>query len=188
MGTAVIIFDEPHSPPFLLPVFRDADVARAIFEGLREDVGEADTEDRLRVTIVRGIRRCNPHAYRVILGTQPPKNMMSSKWKMVAIAARVHTMEPSSSQNMDMFMERFNKVNAYGIAPCVADSNDQIDEPIFDVHIKKWHLNVRDAWQIGLNDPDCIGVMPDDDPIIPDAEHDPPIIELLKYQQSRAST
>ena len=186
-GTAVVVFDEPQAPPFLLPVFRNAEAARSIFVGLREDVGEADREDRLRVTLVRGISRSNPHAYRVIFGTQLPKNIKSSQWQMVAIGGRVHTMEPSSSQNVDMFMDRFAKVHAYGIAPCVADSSDQVEEPMFDVHIKKWHLNVRDAWQIGLNDLDGMGIMPDDDPIIPDAEHNPPITELLNWKRSRAS-
>lgn len=186
-GIAFVVFDEPQSAPLLLPVFRDAAVARAIFEGLREDVGEADKEDRLRVTLVRGISRSNPHAYRVIFGTQLPKEMKSSQWRMVAIGARVHTMEPSSNQNIDMFMNRYAKVEAYGIAPCVLDSNDQIEEPMFEVHIKKWHLNVRNAWQIGLNDLDSVGVLPGDDPIIPDTELNPPVTELLKRKKSRAS-
>lgn len=182
-GLAVVVFEEPQAPPFLLPVFRDIDAARAIFEGLREDVGEADKEDRLRVTLVRGISRSNPHAYRVIFGTQLPKNMQSSKWQMVAIGARVHTMKPTSSQNFDMFMDRFTKLHAYGIAPCVADSKDQVKESMLDLHIRKWHLNVRDAWQIGLNDLDCVGILPDDDPIIPEGESAPPVTELLEFRR-----
>lgn len=184
-GTSFCVFLEPGSPPFLLPVFRDAEAARAIFKGLREDVGEADNEDLLRVTLIRGISRSNPYAYRIILGTQPPRNMNSSQYQIVAIIARVNTMTPSNSDNLDMFMERFTKVQAYGIAPCILDSHEELEEPMFDMHIKKRQLHVREAWQIGLNDPDLAGIHPDDDPIIPDSEQNPPITELLNWKRSR---
>ena len=181
-GTAVIVFDEPMSPPILLPVFRDPDAAQAIFRGLREDVGETDAQDRLRITLVRGISRSNPHAYRLIFGTEIPKNLHSSQWRMVALAARVHTMKPMTSENIDRFLMRYATVNTYAVAPCVASGNDEIEEPMFDVRITKRHLYVRDAWQIGLNDLDAMGIVLDDDLIIPDGEDNPPVLELLKWK------
>jgi hypothetical protein len=184
-GTAVVVFDEPSSPPFLLPAFRDADAAAAIFRGLREDVGEADGEDRLRVVLVRGISRSNPHAYRVIFGTQMPQNLKSSRWKMVALAARINTMEPATSENIDRFLARYATVNVYAVAPCVMDINGEIGEPMFDLHIKKRHIHVRDAWQIGLNDLDSTGILPEDDPIIPQGESDPPVLDLLKRKRQQ---
>ncbi len=184
-GMATIVFDEPYHPPYLLPVFRDARAARAIFSGFREDVGATDEHDRLRVTLIRGINRENPFAYRIIFGSQLPNEIRESEWKMVVMASRVHTMEPTSSENIDRFLLRYSKVNTYIIAPCTTGPNGDIEKPIFELGIQKRQLIVRDSWKVGLNDLDSGGILPDDDPIIPDGEVDPPVNALLAWKRSK---
>jgi hypothetical protein len=51
--------------------------------------------------------------------------------------------------------------------------------------IEKAGLNVRPAWQIGLNDPDAMGITSRDDPIIPEGETNAPVLELLKIHRKR---
>ena len=44
-------------------------------------------------------------------------------------------------------------------------------------------LNVREAWQIGLNDPDSLGVEPEDDVVMPKRTADPPVLKLLEWKR-----
>jgi len=184
-GMAVIVFPEPESPPIMLPMFRDAKAAREIFVQLRADIGERDEQDQLRVSIVRGIRRDNPHAYRVIFGSSVPPDVWSSGMRMAAIAARVQTMEPTSSENLDRFLTRYSEVNRYWIAPIVAHEDGSLEEPQLELRIEKRKLYVRDAWQIGRNDFDAMGVLPDDDPIVPEGIADPPVAALLAWKRGK---
>ena len=55
--------------------------------------------------------------------------------------------------------------------------------PVSDVYIAKRELNVRDAWQIGRNDPDVVGIREDDDPIVPDGQQNAPVLEVLRWLQ-----
>jgi hypothetical protein len=183
-GTAFIVSPELDEPPILLPVFRDADAARDIFVHLQSDLGARDVQDLLRVSIIRGIRRDNPYAYRIILSSNPPSGLRTSDTRIMAIVSRVHTMEPDSSENLDTFLTRYIRIGRFWIAPCVI-AGSSFPTPLFEHRIEKQQLHVRDAWQIGKNDFDMIGVLPDDDPIIPDGMTEPPVAALLAWKRSR---
>jgi hypothetical protein len=45
----------------------------------------------------------------------------------------------------------------------------------------KRELNVRPAWEIGRNNPAAMALHPDDDPIIPEDEVNPPIRDTLAW-------
>jgi hypothetical protein len=105
--------------------------------------------------------------------------------RLIAFAARVNTMEPETSENLDRFLVRFSQVKAFQIAPCVINADMSIQRPLFEVAITKDQLYVRDAWQIGLNDVDMVGVFPDDSPIIPEGISDAPIKKLLEWKRNR---
>ena len=55
--------------PVLCLGFRNKDAAEKIFQGWRKQLGSNDKENRLRVTILKGIERANPAAYRVFVST-----------------------------------------------------------------------------------------------------------------------
>ena len=46
--------------------------------------------------------------------------------------------------------------------------------------IAKRQLDIREAWQIGENDPDIAALCEDDEPIIPPSVTDPPVNNALK--------
>jgi hypothetical protein len=48
--------------------------------------------------------------------------------------------------------------------------------------------NVRQAWEIGLNDPDAVGVYQDDSPLVPERRDNAPVIELLAWKRSRKAS
>ena len=96
---------------------------------------------------------------------------------------RLNTMAPSSDENLVRFLEEFRNVGRYVLA--YAQEGDgrspmlMLDDPIL-----KHDLHVREAWEIGRHDADSIGVMIDDDPIIPATQQDPPVRELIEWKRS----
>ena len=95
-------------------------------------------------------------------------------------------MEPTTSTNINTFLERYWKVHAYSIAPSVMKPGGDIERPMLDVQLKKRHLNVRDAWEIGMNDFDAAAIMPDDDPTVPDGVCNPPVAGLIAWKRKNA--
>ena len=51
----------------------------------------------------------------------------------------------------------------------------------------KWlKLYLRDAWAVGKNDLDSVGILPDDDPIIPADKPNAPVLELLEGKRNQS--
>jgi tetratricopeptide (TPR) repeat protein len=84
----------PDRPPALVCLFREKGPAIKIIQGLTEDLTTEDKKDGLRVTIIRGIDRANPHHYRIVLTS----NMtgLKSGAKFFSTASKSITMTPSS--------------------------------------------------------------------------------------------
>jgi len=96
-------------------------------------------------------------------------------------------MEPSSSLNLDRFLERYGRVGHYFLVPATGDGASIESLKFGKYGITKRHLNVRDAWTIGRNDLESVGIRPDDDPIIPEGKRDAPITLLLEAIRRRSS-
>ena len=55
----------------------------------------------------------------------------------------------------------------------------------FDLSILKREVVIREAWTVGLNDPDGMAVSPSIDPIIPEGQENAPILELIEWMKKR---
>ncbi len=171
-------------PPWMILGFEDRHGAAELLTQLVKDVGTDDPANRLRITIVRGISRRNPSHYRVLVGT----NMDRAKFKKIgATMFRVHTMTPASTENLDQFLASFQTVGAFLLGVGVVDTKS-LRPPVAMRHgyVLKRHVNVREAWQIGVNDIDIAGVLPDDDVQIPAGhEADAPVLQLLEWKREK---
>jgi hypothetical protein len=181
-GTVYIVTAALDTPPLLAPIFRDRTTAGQIFRGLVEDLGERDPDNRLRVTIIRGVLAENPHAYRVLIGSNVPRTERGSDDDVLFMVARTNTMEPNSDENLRRFLDRYERVGSYVLAPAIMTDTGPA---VARVHITKRDLNVRDAWEIGLHDEDCVGMRPDDHPIVPAGVAHAPVLDLLEWMKSR---
>jgi len=174
-------------PPLLLGLgFKDIEAARSIFTAWRKQLGAIDSEDVLRVSIITGVDKKRPFSYSVVIGTNAKFSADDPEGKFFLMVSRINRMTPSSSVNLDMFLDRFKIIGRYVIAPAhFINANDKGPIKILgDVCIEKTSLNVRPAWQIGENDPDIVGVQPDDDPIIPNDVKNPPILKALARRKT----
>jgi hypothetical protein len=175
----------PNALPILALVFGNREAAGQIFKLWEQELGRIDEADALRVCIIRGINKREPHHYRVVLGSNLESAIVKSDAAFLAVAQRIHTMTPSSSENLESFLSAYEASAGYLLAPAVIDSSGRYPEPIGDSGIKKRLLFVRDAWTVGVNDFDGAGIQPSDDPIIPDGVTDAPVKQLLERKLSQ---
>lgn len=185
-GTAFPLFPNNSSPPFLAFLFEHGESAGRIFSFWQTELGSNDVDERLRVTIVRGISNENPHYYRALIGTNPLSALSKPDIKYAAIIFRINTMEASSSGNLNGFLNSYKICGRYFLAHAVLQKGSSTPVLIQKNAIGKSELHVREAWEIGRHDVDSVGIMVDDDPIIPrEHQEDAPVLDLLRSKRER---
>lgn len=131
----------------------------------------------LRLAIIKGISVSEPHWYRVTLSP----NIMSDEnhsSKVFLMQGRSHTMTPKNSDNLDRFIRDYER---HGICDLhIGVLNDGGFEPISD-GISYDGIKFRDAYEIGMHDPDICFLQGDEDVLIPTGVENPPILEALEY-------
>lgn len=184
-GMAFLWLPDDSRPAVLALFFENAQAAEQIFAQWRKELGNVDKEERLRVAIVRGISRKNPYAYRVVIGVNPLTAFSREDAKYVAMISRIQTMEPSSSHNLNGFLASYDKHGKYFLAHAILRSTSSEVEPVWRNCIEKRELYVREAWEVGRNDPDSVAIQEDDDPVIPPSQDNAPVLDLLRWRRAR---
>lgn len=169
---------EPHRCRAIL-AWHAAKPAAGIFQGLHNRFGRDDTDNALRIAIIRGVRASNPHAYAVIVG--PNIDLVpTDAATLFQFVSRVQIMTPASSLNLDRFLAEFSRHSRYVLIAAHLPKLNGPPTPIKGTELGKHHLTVRQAWQIGGNDPDIVALDPDDPPVIPPNQPDAPVLKAIK--------
>ena len=184
-GTGFISWKDDSQPPLMALLFRYRQPAIEIFEGWREELGDDDRDDLLRVAIVRGISAKHPAHYRVVIGTaletveEKPEPL---KGRMLMMS-RIHTMTPATTENLDRFLASVAATGAYALAPGGMDGDGDMvtGEPT----LLKRKLVIREAWEIGRHDPDSAAIDVDDDVYIPATKTKAPVKEVLRWLRKK---
>jgi hypothetical protein len=185
-GALFIVEPGYECPPVLGLIFRNRDAGRAIFAQWRQELGDDDSQGQLRLAVVRSIDRTNPHAYRIVIGSNPER--IPAGVTVVAFMSRIHRMDPTTPLNLDRFLRAQRAVGAFLLVPafvCADFDGSQEPEPDFRLAIRLRTVHVRQAWEIGPNDIDAAAIASDDSPVIPETEKDPPVAELLRSRTER---
>ncbi|MFK4002534.1 hypothetical protein [Qipengyuania sp. NPDC077563] len=101
--------------------------------------------------------------------------------------ARINTMTPDSSDNLENIIRLYGEAGQYVLAP-MSSPKDGPPELISELGIIKSELFIRDAYEVGLNEPEAVAIRGDDDPIIPEGLSAAPIqgvIERAKEMMRR---
>jgi hypothetical protein len=131
--------------------------------------------------IVRGIRKDNPAAYRVVIGANFDR--AEAVGKIIMMVTRMKVMEPATTQHLDQFLNSIESAPEYLLVPAHIESGRSSIG--FRLAIQKSELVVRNAWEIAVDDIDVMGLSPDDDPVIPAGVENPPCKEVLAFLKSR---
>lgn len=167
--------------PLLGLMFRGANAATQIFLQWHQELGDDDTDERLRITIIRGIDVENPYAYRVLIGSNFEQHAPEAG--LVFMMSRMQRMDATTDENLNRFLQAFEKAGEYALVPGHLAAEGSFPTPL-PGGVGKRKLYVRDAWQIGMHDPDSAGIDPDEQPVIPAGQQDAPITELIPWLRS----
>lgn len=171
----------PFEPPILALAFENGEAAEGIFQGFEARFGQHDANNDLRIAIIRGVHISNPHAYAVIVGPNLD-NFPKTKGSTFGFISRINIMRPTTSRNLDMFLEEFKRHGRFALASALLERRDGVPMPLPGM-LGKYHLVVRDAWQISANDPDGVVLDPEDPPFIPPDQTPAPVLKALAWME-----
>ena len=127
-------------------------------------------EDKIRLTILRGVEADHPDWYR--LGISANGNKENIGQKKILSVTRIHTMHPENSKNLDQFLEFYNKYKCFQLAPCFFKKGETSPTVLFELRIAKRQLIVRHAWQIKHDEFEDLSLITSDTkPYIPARDH-----------------
>jgi len=159
-------------------VFSYGEFGQKIIDGLRKEIGSEDIENRLRVSIIKGISSKQPNHYKIMLSENV--NEMEQN-KFILSTSRIHKMTPATLSNLERFLSEFNTLKSFILGCGVLKGGQMIPSDCnLSGGIKINHLVVKDAWQVGVHDMEQTAISIDDDPIIPQGVDNPPVLGVLK--------
>ena len=99
-ATAYLVASGDSTPPILALVFNNPEAAGEIFKEWNQELGDKDEDDKLRISIIRGIDQKNPFNYRVVIGANLPTVDVGPDARYITALSRSLTMKPSSDENI----------------------------------------------------------------------------------------
>jgi len=102
--------------------FENPEYGKSIFDAIRKRIGNDDSGEKLRVSIVTEVDRENIAHYKVMIGPNESylkelsdASGLSNDEQLFLSISRVNLMTPSTSFNLDSFLERYRKIGKYYI-------------------------------------------------------------------------
>ena len=177
--SAVAYTSLPQSASLILFGYKNISYGREIFKGLIKKVGKVNQKKILRLSIIRGTERTQPHNYAIILGVDPNsyKRQFNSG---LFIPLKICRMTTTTPTNLDNFLAYYKCSNKCIIAPSSISNVQPSSKDINEYGIEIKNLVVKYAWEIGENDMDISALPNNPAPYIPDGEKDPPILRAIK--------
>jgi len=170
----------PQDGLYMLLAFDNIEFGGKIFDKWLEKFGSLDKEDVINITIIKGIDKKEPFAYKVMISKNDVFIKSTVSDGITNIITRFHKMDAKTPDNLNNLVSGFKNFKKYKLIPASMNDKGGV-EPIFDKAITKSSLIIKDAWEIGINDLERAVIQKDDNPIIPEKYKDnAPILEVLK--------
>lgn len=182
-GTFFVWSQNNETPPVLGLMFGNEQAGVEIFRQWRKELGQFDKQNKLRILIVRGINKNIVHAYRVTITSNRERPSSDDSSRLFFMVSRGKTMEPTSDRNLSAFLNSYSVVKRFFLAPGLFRKGMPEPKILFEEGILKREIQVRNAWEIGLNDPDTVGLSEDDKPIIPPGQKNAPVLDALRWRR-----
>lgn len=148
---------DPRLPPFMALMFKSREAAIKIFDRWRERFGEADKEEEIHIGIVRRFSTEHPTHYGMVITSKFPETEGDSK--LVMMASRTLTMEPTDDVNLTGFLELYKKAGTYLLIPLVITPG-QPPKTIPGLQLLKRSLTVKMADEVRPGDLENMFLLP----------------------------
>lgn len=136
--------------PFLGLLFQDSNTGREIFSRWKKYLGDEDTHDLIRISIIEGDVEGEPEGYTIFIGSNPEALISQAQIrgheidKHILIVSRFHRMTPPpESKNLENFKNEFSKYKKYLFLPVFKEGKDYL--PLFELGIVKNNINILSA-------------------------------------------
>jgi hypothetical protein len=155
-----------------------------IFKKWISNFGNLDSENNIRCCVIKGVDKDNPTFYKFAITPNVDKSYLSKKGGRIITPSRFLIMESIDNRPLNCFLDKIKTMNnRYFLVPAIMKSETGEPEIIYDYVIRKCHLEVKNAWEIGKNDWWEFTILPDDKPFIPPMVSNAPVTELLKLKE-----
>jgi hypothetical protein len=161
--------------------FLNIRAGKQIFEDWIKRFGKEDLEDQIKITVIRGVDVKNPNWYRIHISSKFSASSFE-EGNLYITPSRFHEMNADTPKNLELLLSGFQKLGSYRLCPGQVDMSGRLF-PFFDNSITKKSLNVRHAWEIGINDLDSVVIKNTDNPIIPSDKKNAPVLDLIKTKR-----
>jgi hypothetical protein len=94
-------------------------------------------------------------------------------------------MESRDNGPLNCFLDKIKTIgNRYFLIPAVMQSETSEPEILYEYAIRKCHLEIKNAWEIGKENWWGFAILPDDNPIIPPMISKAPVTKLLEIKRN----
>lgn len=173
------IYDRFDKIFYLALLFENFDYGKRIF-----DEWKSMPNLPIKITFITKFDREHMSWYRAVVSLDPKRYIEltpNSQQRYVAISSRIHTMTPTTSQNMEMFCQYFERYQQCQLIPVKVQNNSISMESFPPEGIRLESVEFREAWTIGEKEMMSVAILKGDKPYIPDGmENEAPVLPLLK--------
>lgn len=169
--------------PILAPVFTDINAGIAIFKDWISLVSKEDEKNKIQVGLIKEISKEHPNYYKAIFTANADVLLPTRKTKYITVPSRFRVMESENNKYMLGFENAIKPLSdgwKYYLVPAYLHPKTGQPELLMDYAILKNSIEIKNAWEVGVNSWLSYAITPDDDPIIPPFVNNAPINELLK--------
>lgn len=147
--------------------FNDYKVGMEIFRGWLDVLGNVDTSEEMRISIIEDIDANEPYSYRIGIGSNPDvisKKMeaqgLTPKTDYLMLLSRWHTMTPPNKINLIRFKEALKNSRSFILTLAIVDSESHIArlDPRFEIQKKEIFFKTKAEVEKDKNDIDIGGV------------------------------
>jgi len=179
------VFYAPEAGYGIFLSFKNGNPGKSIFDNWIKRFGKEDKNNIIQITIVKGVKRSNPYWYKVLITSNLETLKLEAKERYYNVTNRVHQITPNNPDNMYRIEQMVKSKTKFLFCPAQMTIDGKDIEPFFEKGIIKSEIEIKNAWELGLNDPASVAIIDDDDPIIPIGVENAPVIEILRKRKKK---
>jgi hypothetical protein len=163
--------------------FENGNAGKAIFDDWISRFGKEDKDEIIKITIIKGVNKNNPYWYKVHISANYQSKLFNSKERYFSVTARFHQMTPDNPENLYRIEKIIGNKKPFLFFPAMITKDGKDLVPFIDKAIVKNNIDIKNAWELSINDPDSVVILNDDDPIIPIEIKNAPVLEILQNRK-----
>lgn len=190
-GCGYLITYDLSEPGIMVLLYENIAPGIKIFEQWEKDYNNRKLN--LKIVIVTGVNSNNPNWYKVLITPDVKSVLMQQEnptGRYVISSSRFHLMTAVTNENIIRLKQAFAKYNFIGLSAAAIINNQMSfdSDKRFNKVIPVRNVEFREAWTIGVNEPESVVILPSDKVIIPDNhKNDAPVLEVIAKKRSNGS-